>query len=214
MKNRLGIRNMRNIIKTGFFSLGLLLTDIQLVLAEPASHGYDDHHEASSGGLPQLDPSTYPSQIFWLIVAFILLYMFFSSKTLPEMSTVMENRKDRISNDLNTAEQLKNDIEAAQKNYEASLTGARDKAAKTLADTNAKIAEKAAKENDAFRETADKEIAALEKEITKAKKDAMNDMNAIVAEVSQEAAEKIVGLKLDIKKAQTVVKALNQKKAA
>ena len=205
---------MRNIIKTGFFSLGLLLTDIQLVLAEPASHGYDDHHEASSGGLPQLDPSTYPSQIFWLIVAFILLYMFFSSKTLPEMSTVMENRKDRISNDLNTAEQLKNDIEAAQKNYEASLTGARDKAAKTLADTNAKIAEKAAKENDAFRETADKEIAALEKEITKAKKDAMNDMNAIVAEVSQEAAEKIVGLKLDIKKAQTVVKALNQKKAA
>jgi F-type H+-transporting ATPase subunit b len=214
MKNRLGIRNMRHIIKTGFFSLGLLLTDIQLVLAEPASHGYDDHHEASSGGLPQLDPSTYPSQIFWLIVAFILLYMFFSSKTLPEMSTVMENRKDRISNDLNTAEQLKNDIEAAQKNYEASLTGARDKAAKTLADTNAKIAEKAAKENDAFRETADKEIAALEKEITKAKKDAMNDMNAIVAEVSQEAAEKIVGLKLDIKKAQTVVKALNQKKAA
>lgn len=215
MQNRTVTGNMKNAFNLGFLSLGLLFLDVQHVLAAKSSHGGENHQDAgSSGGLPQLDPTTYPSQIFWLIIAFGLLYIFFSSRTLPEVSSVLENRKDRISNDLNMAEQLKTDIETAQQTYEDSLKGARNKATKTLADANVKITEKATLKSDEFRTQAEKDIAALEKDIEKAKIDAMDDMNEIVAEVSQEAAEKIVGLKLDIKKAHTVVKALNQKQAA
>lgn len=210
MQNRLSSLLVKN-TKAAFWASALVFADIAVALAAKQAHG----EEASSGGLPQLDPSTYPSQIFWLIIAFALLYFFFSAKTLPEVSSVLENRKDRIANDLSTADQLKNEIDDAQAKYEGSLGDARTKAAKALADTNAKIADKAFKENEKFRAEADKQMAALEKEIDKAKTEALDDMNAIVAEVSKEAAQKIVGIKnLDIKKAQTVVKALNQKKAA
>lgn len=224
MQNRLSIRGMRTVLNAAFVGFGLTYLQLNSALAESAghmdkheatSHAADAaHHGESSGGLPQLDPSTYPSQIFWLVIAFVLLYFFFSSKTLPEVSSVLEKRKDRISNDLGTAEQLKEEIEEAQTTYEDSLSGARDKAAKTLADTNAKIAEKAAKETEKLNDKAVKEINALESEIQKAKQAAMDDISSVVAEVSHEAAQKIVGMKLDPKKAQTVVKALNEKKAA
>lgn len=211
MQNRLS-KLLVNSPKAAYGAFALVLADISVGLAATTEMAGD---EASSGGLPQLDPSTYPSQIFWLIIAFALLYYFFSSKTLPEVSSVLENRKDRIANDLSTADQLKQEIDSAQSTYENSLRGARDEATKVLAATNAKNAEKAAKEAEKFRAKADKDIAAIEQDINKAKADAMDDMNVIVAEVSKEAAQKIVGLKdLDIKKAQTVVKALNRKKAA
>ncbi len=223
MQNRLGVRHMKSAINVAILGIAVFFMNMQNALAETSDHAAhaedlhavaDGHHEAASSGLPQLDPSTYPSQIFWLVISFVLLYIYFSSKTLPEMSSVLEDRQDRITNDLTTAEELKNEIETAQITYEKSLGNARDKATQTLTDTGLKIAEKASQESDKFGDMAEKEITALEKEIEKAKGEAMESINSIVAEVSHEAAQKIVGLKLDLKKAQTVVKALNQKKAA
>lgn len=187
-------------------------------VANVAHHGANElhgsAHEEGSAGLPQLDPSTYPSQLFWLAVAFILLYIFFSKKTLPEVSSVVENRKNHIRNDLETAEQLKKEVEEAQHSYEKSLSGARSKATKAMEDANAKAADKQTKEIEAFKAKADQKISDIAASMEKARDKAMKDMDAIVAEVSKDAAQKIVGIDLDIKKAQTVVKALNSKKAA
>ena len=68
-------------------------------------HGQGDaHHGGSTSGLPQLDLSSFPSQIFWLGIGFTILYVAFSSKILPAMAANLENRDQTIKNDLATAE--------------------------------------------------------------------------------------------------------------
>ncbi len=174
-----------------------------------AAHAVDGHHDAGGSGLPQLDASTFPSQLFWLVVAFAVLYMIFSKKSLPDISNVLENRQNHIQSDLESAEKLKEEAEEAQHTYEKCLEDARSKSTKALQDVQDKMKEKAEKQNEAFREKADKDIQDLEKRLVKVKEDAMDDMNTIAAEVASEAAKKIVGINADIEQAKTVVKALN-----
>lgn len=167
------------------------------------------HEEASTSGMPQLDTTTFPSQVFWLAVTFAIMYMIFSKKSLPEISGVLENRQQHIQSDLETAEDLKKEAEEAQHAYESSLENARTSASKALNDVQSKIKAKAEKQHESFREKSEKDIQDLEKRLDKVKKDAMDDMNTIAAEVASEAAKKIVGINADLEQAKTVVKALN-----
>lgn len=179
------------------------------------THGAGDlvdlntHHDAGGGGLPQLDVSTYPSQLFWLAIAFALMYFIFSRKSLPEISSVLENRQQHIESDLSHADSLKKDAEKAQLAYESSLVEARAKAHEAMHDAQETIQAKADKQSEEFRARVEQDIQALERSLQKAKEAAMDDMNTIAAEVASEAAKKIVGINPDIEQAKTVVKSLN-----
>lgn len=172
------------------------------------ANGLADPH-ATGGGLPQLDTSTYPSQLFWLAVTFAILYFIFSRRSLPEISGVLENRQQHIQSDLETAEKLKNDAEKAQNAYETSLKEARAGAGKAVHDVQEKLKAKAEKQSDSFRVKAEKDIQAMEERLQKVKEGAMDDMNTIAAEVASEAARKIVGINPDPEQAKTVVESLN-----
>jgi F-type H+-transporting ATPase subunit b len=188
----------------------LLLAAHPLLAAE--EHGGGGEH--ASGGLPQFDPSTFASQLFWLAVTFAVLYVFFSKKSLPDIAKVLENREKHIKNDLDTAERLQREAEQAQQHYESLLTNAKAEATKLTTGAVTSLKEQAEKNQQAFREKSAKEIDALEGRLKKAKQDAMKDMNKIAAEIAREAAEKIVGIKADIEQAQNVVQALNKREAA
>ena len=193
----------------GFFCWAVFA--VNTAFSADPHHG--DGHEASSAGLPQLDPSTYPSQLFWLMVTFAILYLIFSKKSLPEISSVIENRQQHIQSDLETAESLKEQAEEAEKTYESSLADARAQAHKAMHDVQEKMKAKAEKQNESFRQKSEKEILELETRLEQVKKDAMDDMNTIAAEVASEAAKKIVGINPDLEHAKTVVKSLNDTKA-
>ena len=62
--------------------------------------------EGQGGGVPQMDISKYPSQIFWLIITFGILYIFMWKIAIPQLRTIVEERKDKVSTDLNDADQL------------------------------------------------------------------------------------------------------------
>src|SRR5690606_28063422 len=89
-------------------SLVLTAQDVFAARGVDVSHGAGDivdlHAEGhpTGGGLPQLDVSTFPSQLFWLFVSFGIMYMIFSRRTLPEISGVLENRQSHIQGDLET----------------------------------------------------------------------------------------------------------------
>ncbi len=195
--------------QTGFKALISSLPVLWLAQGVALAADAHEKHEKSAAGLPQFDPSTFPSQIFWLFVTFAILYLFFSRKTLPEISSTIENRRSQIENDLITAEQLRAEAEAAQRTYEEGLENARTEATKALSDVQEKMKAKAEKQAEQFRQKTEKESLALEKNLEKAKKAAMDDMNTIAAEVASAAAEKIVGINPDIEQAKTVVKAIN-----
>jgi len=76
------------------------------------------------GGLPQLDARTYPSQIFWLIVSFALLYRLLKTKAIPRIADILETRQDRIGADLDRAARLRADAEAALKKHDSILAEA------------------------------------------------------------------------------------------
>lgn len=170
-------------------------------------------HGTEIEGLPQLDFTTYTSQIFWMFVAFIFLYIVFSKKTLPEISGTIENRRDKIEGDLDNAKDLKEQAEKVQAEYEAALQDARVKASETF-----KAAEDEIKANnnarlETFKDRSNKLTQETEASIEKAKEAAMADTQGIAAEIASIAAEKIVGISTDIKQAETLVKNINKKAA-
>lgn len=152
----------------------------QLETIEVADHG--------GGGLPQLDASTFPSQIFWLLIALAVLYWLMSKIALPRIGSVLEERADAIAGDIDRAEELKRKAEEAGKAYQQALADARARAQAIAAETRADIQ----KEVDAAIARADAEIAARtaegEKRIGEIRESAMHS----VREVAEETAIAVV----------------------
>ena len=89
--------------------------------------------------MPQLDVPPFASQIFWLIVAFSTLYYLLSRKALPRLGEILEARQDRIAADLDEAQRLRRDAEAALASYERLIAEAQDEAHALLAETQARL---------------------------------------------------------------------------
>src|SRR5690606_13456906 len=91
----------------------------------------DEHAPAQehSAGMPQLDISTAPSQLFWLAVTFALLYWLLSRKALPRVTDILEARQGRIAADLDRAAEIRADAEQALERYEQMLQEAHASAA-------------------------------------------------------------------------------------
>jgi len=200
----------KNLKRMGAFVFATAALFSSSVFAADPSHG-GDYKDVD--GLPQLDFTTYPSQIFWLFTAFIILYLFFSKKTLPEISSTIEGRREHIQGDLDNADRLKKEAEDVHNAYEDALAGARMKASEQFKKTEDKIKANANKKLEEFKTRSEEATGDTEKLLEKAKADAIGDMHNIAAEVASLAAEKIVGVPADIDNAKTVVKNIDKKAA-
>jgi F-type H+-transporting ATPase subunit b len=195
------------------------VTLIEVAHAASDAHGdeYAEHAaEHTSAGLPQMDISWFPTQIFWLLIMFAVLYVVFAKRVLPELSTIIENRRSHIQNDLDTAQSLKDEAEGVQQAYEEILEDARQTSSASFVKMDNDLKTKAMNEQQAFQERAATESQAFEGRLSSAKENAMKDMEAIAAEMAALAAEKLVGIPADLSNAKTAVKAVNKqtKKAA
>jgi F-type H+-transporting ATPase subunit b len=145
------------------------------------------------GAFPPMDASTFPSQIFWLVIFFALLYLLMSKLALPKMAAVLAHRHKTIEGDLAKASALKNETEAAVQAYEKALADARAKAQGIAADTRAKMNA----EMDAERASLEKKIGAktadAESRIATAKASAMKDVGEVAAETAAEIVSELTG---------------------
>lgn len=148
----------------------------------------------SSGGLPQFDPTWFPSQVFWLAVMFVLLYVFFANKTLPTLSSTIETRRRQIESDMEEAQKLSSEAQLVQTNYELSLAEARENASQKRLEVDQNISALSTKKEQAFRKKAEKKIKSTEEAIDKAKSEALKDMEQVTLELCSEIAKKISGL--------------------
>lgn len=78
--------------------------------------------------LPQLDPTYYISQIFWLFISFSLLYFLLSRNFLPKIKNVIQDRFSRINNDLEKSKLLREEAEEVKGQYHKSLQLAKEEA--------------------------------------------------------------------------------------
>lgn len=182
-----------------------------------ADAGHGDGHGGEAhgdGGLPQFDVTKFPSQLFWLAVMFAIMYFIFSRRSLPAISSVIENRREHVQNDLETADRLRNEAETVQQAYETGLDSARDESTRLVTAAIEGMKRDAETANQQLREKGEAESAALEQRLAAATEAARADMETIAAEIAHEAAEKIFGISTDIKKAKTVVQSINAREAA
>jgi F-type H+-transporting ATPase subunit b len=147
------------------------------------------HGEAGTAvGMPQLDFSTWPNQIFWLLVTLVVIYLVLSRVALPRIGAVLADRKSTITNDLAAAEELKQKAVEAEKAYNDALAMARSEAAKIVAAAKAEIQ----KDLDAATAKADAEIAAKAAESEKSIAVIRDGAAAAVAEVARDTAGELV----------------------
>jgi F-type H+-transporting ATPase subunit b len=149
-----------------------------------AGHG----GEASGAGMPQLDFSTFPNQIFWLVITLLVIYFVLSRVALPRIGAVLAERKGTITNDLAVAEELKQKAVEAERAYDEALARARAEAAKIVAEAKADIQKDLA----GATAKADAEIAAKTAESEKAIGEIRAGAADAVASVAKATAQELV----------------------
>ncbi|MDZ4094593.1 MAG: F0F1 ATP synthase subunit B' [Paracoccaceae bacterium] len=154
-----------------------------LEAADAAGHG-----GGHAVGMPQLDFSTWPNQIFWLAVTLVVIYLVLTRVALPRIGAVLAERSGTITNDLAAAEELKQKAVAAEKAYNDALVAARTEAAKIVAEAKIDIQ----KDLDKAIAKADAEIDAKATESEKAIAEIRAGALESITEVAKDTAREIV----------------------
>jgi len=145
------------------------------------------------GGFPPFQKETFASQLVWLVLVFVALYLLMSRIALPRIDSILEDRKRRIDGDLAEAKRLKDESDEAMATYEKSLADARNRA-QTLAnqarERDAAEAETARKALDA---KLNAQIAEAETAIAGRKSAAMTNVQGIATDAAAAIIERLIG---------------------
>ncbi|MDR6264005.1 F0F1 ATP synthase subunit B' [Roseobacter sp. N2S] len=139
-------------------------------------------------GMPQLDFSTFPNQIFWLLVTLVVIYFVMSRVALPRIASVLAERHGAIQSDLDKAEQMKAKAVEAEAAYNKALVDARAEAQSIVDAARAEIQ----KEVDVAMAKADAEIAVKAAESETEIKAIRDSALSAIEEVANDTAVEIV----------------------
>ena len=166
---------------------------------------------AESGGMPQLNPEFWISQIFWLTLTFGVLYVILSKLILPKISSNLELRKSQIQDNIEAADKRRESSEAKLKEYDNIVLKSKSDAKNILGDAK----ENALKEINAKRKTIEKqideEIEKAQQEINVLKKSAPEKINKIAKEMASEILKKLIGSEINNSSISAIVDDLSKK---
>ena len=165
----------------------------------------------AEGGMPQLNPEFWASQIFWLILIFSSLYIIIWKIFLPKISDSIENRKSRVIGDLNETQKLKENAEKKLREYNKIIEEAKKEAKKIIEDNKKKLENDIKSKKQKFNEEIEKELMSVEKEIKSLKKLSISSINKIAAEVSSEVIKQLVGTSVNMSNVSAIVEDISKK---
>ena len=163
-------------------------------------------------GMPQLNPEFWTSQIFWLILIFLGLYLVIWKIFLPKIADNIENRKLRIVNDLNETQKLKENAEKKLGEYNKIIEDTIKEAKKIIEDNKKKLENDIKSKKQKFNEEIEKEIMSAEKEIKSLKKSSISNINKIAVEISSEVIKQLVGTNVNMSNVSAIVEDISKKK--
>ena len=148
---------------------------------------------AAEAGMPQLDPTYWASQAFWLILIFSLLYLALSNLFIPKIKDNIDIRENKIKDDLDEAQKLKNLAEQKLKEYKLSLEDAKKEVQKIIFESKNRLNLEIHNKKKEFEKEIESEIEAAEKEIESLKNESLKNISTISEEMASEVIEKISG---------------------
>ena len=165
----------------------------------------------AEGGMPQLNPDYWVSQIFWVILIFGILYVILWRTILPKINENLENRKSQILTDLDDAQKFEDQSKEKLSEYNQILNQAKQEAKKILDETRKKINRDIESKKNKFNLEIKKEIEKAEKEIKMIKLSSIEDINKIAIETSSEIIRKIIGTEVNASSVSAIVKDISKK---
>ena len=165
----------------------------------------------AEGGMPQLNPEYWVSQIFWVILIFGTLYVILWRTILPKINENLENRKSQILTDLDDAQKFEDQSKEKLSEYNKILNQAKQEAKKILDGTRKKVNQDIKNKKNQFNLEIVKEIKNAEKEIKTMKLSSIKDINTIAIETSSEIVRKIVGTEVNASSVSAIVEDISKK---
>ena len=152
--------------------------------------------KADGAGLPQLDISTWPSQLFWLVVLFTTGYIIMAKFVTPRIGTVLEERRAKLDNDIGKARVASEDAARIRAEYEADLDAARSAAAEIAKQATAEAAKKAEVGDSKIAKKLAEKVTKAEGKLASARNDALVNLNDVAAEAALSAVAKLADIKI------------------
>ena len=166
---------------------------------------------AESGGMPQLNPEFWISQIFWLILTFGTMYVVLSKFILPKISNNLESRKSQILENIEAAEKQREDSEAKLKEYDEIILKSKSEAKTMFNQTREKALKDIMAKKEVLDQQIDDEINKAEKEIEALRGSAPDKINKIAIETSSELLEKLIGFGVNSSSISAIVDDLSKR---
>ena len=152
--------------------------------------------EKSNEGMPQLDVTTYPSLIFWLVLTFSFTFFVLKYYVTPKMSEILNYRKEKIDADLFEAKQSREEAENSKMDQEKSILDAKEKAIIIVRDAVEKSKSQLLISESKAKEKLSKKLEDAEKNILNAKKNSLKIVNEVASDIAVIISDKISGIKI------------------
>jgi len=145
------------------------------------------------GAFPPFQTETFASQLIWLAIAFIALYVLMAKWALPQVGSVIEGRQKRMDDDIAEAGRLKQQSDEAVATYEKALADARGRAQAIANETREKQAAAAETSRKQLEEALNVRLADSERTIASTKQAAMSNVRGIAEDAASAIVERLIG---------------------
>jgi len=166
---------------------------------------------AESGGMPQLNPEFWVSQIFWLTITFGILYLVLSKFILPKISSNLEYRKSQISDNIEAADRQREDSEIKLKEYDEIISKSKNEAKNIFNQAREKALKNINEKKEILEKQINEEVKKAEEEINKLRIEAPTKINKIAKETSSELINKLIGTEINNSSISAIVDDLSRK---
>ena len=166
---------------------------------------------SESGGMPQLDPEFWFSQIFWLIITFGILFIILSKLILPKISENLEIRKSQISENIEAAEKEREESENKIKEYEKIILDSKTEAKNYFTKVREKILKDIDKKKGTLESEISEEINKAEIEISEFVSNTPEKINKIAAETSSDLVKQLIGIEVNNSSISAIVEDISKK---
>ena len=166
---------------------------------------------SAEAGMPQLDPTYWGSQAFWLTLIFTILYISISKFYLPKIKENLDNRENKIKEDLENANKFKDQSEAKAKEYGVILENAKKEVSRIHFESKNILDKDIQSKKKAMEKEIEKEIFKAQKEILELKKNSISSIQSISGNIVSNIIENISGDKLNESSIEATVDDISKK---
>ena len=166
---------------------------------------------SESGGMPQLNPEFWISQIFWLILTFGILFIVLSKLILPKISESLEKRKSQILENISLAEKQRKESENKIKEYEKIILDVKNEAKNYFNSARQKALQEINKKKETLENEINEEIKVAENEIINLKNSSSEKIQKISITTSEDLIKQLIGIDVNSSSISAIVSDISKK---